>query len=506
MPSRNLNVIFFAAVMAILCYATHRRARTAIIVGEAIDLIDQRYVDDVDPGDLVIAAMDGLTKSLDQHSSYFPVDAYESFQESINQEFAGIGIFVEQPDPEKPVRVITPVVGSPALEKGVLPGDEIIRVDGVDVSKMNLKDVSSRLKGPPGTIVLLGMRRGEGEVSMEVTRARIEMESVIGDHRGAGNEWVYRLEDQPRVAYIRLKSFGDKTVREVEDVLTALDNDFDSLVLDLRGNSGGLLYAACDICDMFMDSGKIVSTKMRGGVEDSAYSATPGTLVDSSKPVAVLIDHDSASASEIVAACLQDNKRAIVVGTRSYGKGTVQEILPLQFGRSALRLTVARYYRPNNQNIHRADDATEDDVWGVKPDEGFLIPMTREELIALNDRWMEASYPMLGGAEKLATDVHEDQLPVLEPREIPVKDAGAESGDAASSVAESESEESEKTEPPFEISPESQARIDAGPESLRFDPPLRAAVGELLNRTGRPSDQVEETPAASESEPRKNAA
>lgn len=366
-----------------------------MMVGDALQMIDAFYVDPVDQDKLLIAAMDGMTSTLDEHSEYIPGEDYESFQDSINQEFAGIGIFVEQSEPGEPVQVVTPLVGSPALEAGMLPGDQIIAVDGVDVSKMDLRDVSAKLKGQVGTTVDLTVRRQEQELQLLVRRNRIKLESVIGDYRDGDNRWVYRLRDEPSIAYLRLTSFGEKTVNELEEVLVELANDYDALVLDVRGNGGGLLHAAVDISNMFLHSGKIVSTRTRGGKIEDRFQADSGTLVDDDKPIAILIDGNSASASEIVAACLQDNDRAVVVGTRSYGKGTVQNILPLQFGRSALRLTVARYYRPNGENIHRIKDATEEDQWGVRPNEGLEVELDEATLEKLAKRWREASYPAL---------------------------------------------------------------------------------------------------------------
>lgn len=423
MLPRNLTIISIALVVSTACHLLHRRTQTALTIGEAMELIDDYYVEPVKNRDLLIAAMDGMTSQLDPYSEFIPPRDYQAFQDSIQQEFAGIGIYVQQPVAGQPVRVITPLVGSPALKAGLLPGDQIIRVDGSDVSKMEIRDVSERLRGPIGSVVDIELRRGpesdEQELSTKVVRDRIEIESVIGDHRDENNRWVYRLADKPEFAYISMRSFGDKTVEELRDVLKSLDNDFDALVLDLRGNGGGLLTAAVDVADMFLNEGLIVTTKTRGGVVEDIAKATPGTLVDSDKPMAILIDHDSASASEIVSAALQDQHRAIIGGTRSFGKGTVQNILPLEYGRSALKLTVAKYYRPSDRNIHRGKDDTDDDVWGVTPDEGLAVEMDLKKLGRLMILRQEASYPSLvdfdrkAFAEALGESLGESKEPGL---------------------------------------------------------------------------------------------
>lgn len=395
MPSRNLNILLFAILIAWLCHATFRRTRNAMVVGDALGLIDQFYVEPVDNRELLIAAMRGMTAALDRHSEFIPIDAYGSLQDSINQEFTGIGILIEQPESGQPVRIVTPLVASPARVAGLRPGDEIVEVDGRDVSDWDLVNVSKRLKGLVGSRVSLVVRRDGERVPVNVTRSRIEMESVVGETRDEEDAWAYRLREAPDIAYVRLTGFGEKTVSELESVLKTLDNDFDGLVLDLRGNSGGLLYSAVGVSDMFLDGGRIVSTKTRGGVMEEEFVASTETLVDPDKPLAVLVDGDSASASEIVAAAIQDHGRGVVVGTRSYGKGTVQNILPLEYGRSALRLTVARYYRPNDKNIHRTDDATEEDDWGVRPDPGLKVELEPDAVAKLIERWRRSAYPML---------------------------------------------------------------------------------------------------------------
>jgi carboxyl-terminal processing protease len=452
MPARNVNIIILATCLSMLCYFIHRRAKTAMMVGDALEMIGTYYVDPVDADQLLIAAMDGMTGKLDEHSEFIPQQDYESFQDSINQEFAGIGIFVEQPEVGQPVRVVTPLVGSPALQAGLMPGDEIVAVDGEDVSGMDLHEVSARLKGQIGTLVRLTVRREQEERKLEVRRGRIELESVIGDHRDQQNRWVYRLQDDPSIAYVRLTGFGDKTVGELERVLSDLDNDFSGLVLDLRGNGGGLLHAAVEVSDMFLNSGAIVSTRTRGGKMEDRFNAEPGILIDSKKPMAILIDGNSASASEIVAACLQDHGRAAIVGVRSYGKGTVQNILPLQYGRSALRLTVARYYRPNGENIHRNKDATEEDQWGVQPNQGLQVELDEESLRRLAQRWREASYPSLASVRK-AVEAQDEQPGGSEP-------------DETASVAD-----------------EDAGVIDS---SLMLDPQLRRAVEHLRSQISTP--------------------
>ena len=493
MPPRNLNIIIITVCISMLSYFTHRRTKTAMVVGDALNLIDQFYVDPISDRELLTAALDGMTNTLDEHSEFIPREEYESFQDNINQEFAGIGIYVDQAEPGTPVRVVTPLVGSPALQAGMLPDDLIIRVSGEDVSTMELSEVSKRLKGQIGTSVDLVLTRGDEEVAMSVQRARIKLESVIGDFRDEQNRWVYRLKDDPKIAYVRLTSFGEKTVKELRKVLQDLNSDFSGLVLDLRGNGGGLLHAAVDVSDMFLNSGRIVSTKTRGGVLEDSFDASEGTVVASSKPIAVLMDGNSASASEIVAACLQDHKRGFVVGSRSYGKGTVQNVLPLEYGRSALRLTVARYYRPNGKNIHRKQDATEEDEWGVIPSEGMAVTLEEEHLVALSKRWREASYPsLIGRTPRSQQDV--DEEPDSETQSEPESESQesddqqseqTETGSAKSEAETSDAVDSEADDNEAVGSAEPEVTTSSDPKtstiesSFLIDPQLRRAVEKI---------------------------
>jgi carboxyl-terminal processing protease len=399
MLPRNVNVIMIALFVSLLCYSTAARSKKAILVGEAITLIDRYYVDPVDDAKLVEAAMTGLTSQLDEHSEFIPPGMYGAFQDVIEQEFAGVGILVEQPEKGKPVRVITPLVGSPALAAGIMPRDEILKVNDRDVSKMEIGEVSDLLRGPVGTEISVSVQREDKGASkvvdIKLLRKTIELESVTGEYRDENNRWVYHLKDHPEIAYVRLTSFGEKTVAELKQVLDTLDNQFESLILDVRANSGGLLYAAVEVCDDFLETGRIVSIKKRGGEIDSEFDAGAGVKVRNDIPVVVLIDGNSASASEIVAACLQDHGRAKIVGSRSFGKGTVQNVLSLDYGRSALKLTTARYFRPNGKNIHRLRDAKPEDEWGVSPDPGMDVTIDDEAYKTLVQQWQKSSFPVM---------------------------------------------------------------------------------------------------------------
>ncbi|KLU03599.1 Carboxyl-terminal protease [Rhodopirellula islandica] len=479
MLPRNLTLLCSVLVISFACYVIHQRTRTAMMVGEALEMIDRFYVEPVDRRTLLTSAMAGMTSTLDQHSEYIPPVSYQAFQDTIHQEFAGIGIYVDQPVENEPVRVITPLVGSPALHAGLMPGDAILEVDHEYVGDLDIRSVSERLRGPIATTVELLVQRGDEKVKLSVMRDTIQLESVIGDHRDENNDWVFRLRQQPDIVYVRMTSFGDKTVSELRNVLSRLmpKSDVSGVVLDLRGNGGGLLHAAVEVCDMFLSSGKIVSTKTRGGVVEDEVSATAGTLVPPRMPVAILIDEHSASASEIVAAALQDHGRATIVGTRSYGKGTVQNILPLEYGRSALRLTVAKYYRPSDKNIHRGIDDTEEDVWGVSPDPGMNVKVSEEDLRQLARFWEEASYPSLKNR-----DLADAQLKLVDPdREVePAADEGASEPQKESSEPEQPSAENETTSE----NDDSEVEQPRAKSAWDLDAPLRTAVKAIQSENG----------------------
>lgn len=461
MPPKHLNFFLICGLVSFLCYTTYRLVRPVAVVADAVQLIDRFYVEPVDTNELVTAAMKGITNELDPNTDFITSQDYEQLQDSINQEFAGIGILIEQPGGEGPIRVITPLVGSPALEAGFRPDDRIVAVAGVDVTDTELREVSQLLRGPIETEVAVTVRRDEEMETLTVRRDTIRMESVIGDYRSDQDRWVYRLADDKRIAYVRLTTFGDKTVGELERVFADLDDRFTGLILDVRGNAGGLLETAIGVCDMFIEDGRIVSTKTRGGVLAAVSDATPGVLVDPRRPMVVLIDGNSASASEIVAACLQDHGRAVVVGSRSYGKGTVQDILPLQSGRSALRLTVAHYYRPSDHNIHRTSDAKPTDEWGVIPNEGMIVAVDETQSLQIYTRMQRASFPHL---------------------DIPIADSDNGAGDDPGKVVGDQQGPDSAPEPP--------AIWDI--PAITGDPQLDRAIQLLWHEIGQPTTNTQQ--------------
>lgn len=385
MPLRNLILIAIAMVTSLVCYNQATRNRYSSLITEVMGVVESNYLEPVERRDLFDHAMTGMISRLDPYSGYMPAAEYKPFAEEIDQEFGGIGILVEVNPETKRLTVMSPLFGTPAYEAGIRSGDTIMSINGKDTEGLELREAVKLMKGAPNTQVKVGIKhRGEDDViDLTLTRRIIQTESVLGDKRQDGAVWDFHLQEDPRIAYLRLESFGAKTAEEVRKALTNKDGtfgDFQAIILDLRGNPGGMLMTAVEISDMFLDSGVIVSTRGRGGAAEAVYEATKGTLVPANVPVVVLVNQYSASASEIVAAALQDHQRATIIGQRTWGKGTVQNVIELDGGKSALRLTTSSYWRPSGVNIHRQKDAQENEMWGVSPTPGFEVKLTDDEL------------------------------------------------------------------------------------------------------------------------------
>ncbi|UZD90565.1 S41 family peptidase [Cognatishimia activa] len=320
------------------------------LFGDIFERIRAQYVEEVDEADLIEAAINGMLTSLDPHSGYLAPDDAAQMRLQTRGEFGGLGIEVTQE--EGFVKVVSPIDGTPADEAGIEAGDFITHVDGESVLGLTLDAAVDLMRGPVGSEIIVTIAR-EGETEpfdVSIIRDTIKLTAVRS--RTEGDTLVMRVTTFNDQTYPNLK---DGIEKEIE-AAGGLEN-LNGLVLDLRNNPGGLLTQAIRVSDAFLEKGEIVSTRGRDAADGERFNATPGDLIDG-KPLVVLINGGSASASEIVAGALKDHRRAIVVGTKSFGKGSVQTVMPLR-GEGAMRLTTARYYTPSGRSIQ---------ALGVSPD------------------------------------------------------------------------------------------------------------------------------------------
>lgn len=313
------------------------------LFGQVLSLVQSQYVDPVDNQKLIKGAIDGMLSTLDPHSVYMPADRYEQFSENFKANYSGIGINFDIRDGH--LIVISPLEGTPAFKLGIRAADRIVAIDGKDVPPtINNNDVFKQLRGPEGSIVHVSIERDntDGRLEFDIARARIPQESV-----------PYAFMIRPGIGYIRITRFASATGDELEAKLEQLKAaGMKELLLDLRFNSGGLLNQAVEVCDRFLPTGqKIVYTRGRGPNATSDYFASDRDKF-TDFPMIVLVDHGSASASEIAAGALQDTDRGLVVGVTTFGKGLVQNQMRLR-DNSALLLTIAKYYTPSGRLIQR---------------------------------------------------------------------------------------------------------------------------------------------------------
>ena len=344
---------------------------------DAVEHIDRSYVKPVDRKQLVFAALGGMLDSLDPYSNFVPNEDRGQFDKQTIGHYGGVGIQVDVLSPGD-VRVVSPMVGTPAYDAGILAGDRILKVDGAPLDKGGMTDVIGRVSGLPDTPVTLTILHQPYEKNtpfdVKLMRRIINVESVRGLRRGAGDGWEYAADAARGIAYVWLTAFNQTSGDDLRKTLAELKakGQLQGLVLDLRYNPGGLLPVAIAVSDLFVKEGKIVSTKGRAATPERSFAAS-GKAPFADLPMAVLVNHSSASAAEIVSACLQDHHRAAIVGERTWGKGSVQNVFDLDYGKSALKLTVASYHRPSGKNIHRFPKDKDTDVWGVMPDDGAAL-------------------------------------------------------------------------------------------------------------------------------------
>src|SRR5438034_5988848 len=310
------------------------------LFGEVFERVRADYVDDVSDNSLVESAINGMLTSLDPHSNYLNSKNFNDMKVQTRGEFGGLGIEVSMENGL--VKVVSPIDDTPAAHAGLKPGDLITHLDGTPVQGLTLPEAVDRMRGPVNSDINLTIRRESKEpFDVKLTRAIIKIQSVRS-----------HIESK-NIGYIRITSFNEQTdvglANAMKNLRQQADNKLIGVILDLRNNPGGLLDQAVAVADAFLEKGEIVSTRGKRAEEAQRYNARPGDIA-SGLPVAVLINGGSASASEIVAGALQEHHRAVLIGTKSFGKGSVQTIIPLP-GHGAMRLTTARYYTPSGRSI-----------------------------------------------------------------------------------------------------------------------------------------------------------
>ncbi len=309
------------------------------LFGEVLDKINKEYVEEVNQSDAMDAAINGVLQSLDPYSAYMSPELFKEMQTETSGEFGGLGIEVGME--AGVVKVISPIDNSPAEQAGVKAGDYIVKINGVQVQGKTLTEAVELMRGPVGSPIEITIRRiGEKKSYVfKIIREIIEVKSVKSE-----------LKDD-KVGYIRLTSFNENSADQIKDIVKKFkkENNVDKYILDLRNNPGGLLSQAIRISDFFLNNGEIVATKGRKSNENRKWFAKKGDIING-ETLLVLINYGSASAAEIVAGALKDHKRAVIVGENSYGKGSVQSIIPLK-NKGAIRLTISKYYLPSGKSI-----------------------------------------------------------------------------------------------------------------------------------------------------------
>ena len=331
------------------------------LFGEVLEKIDKEYIDEIDQADVMDSAINGVLQSLDPYSSYMSPELFRDMQTDTRGEFGGLGIEIGME--AGVVKVISPIDGTPADEAGIKAGDFIVKIDGEQVQGKTLMESVKLMRGPVGTSIKLTIRRKNVKKALEfeVERKIIEVKSVKAKLIGK----------RKNIAYVRLKSFNENSDNQLIDNIKIFENKNNPLgyVIDVRNNPGGLLAQAIRITDFFLDDGEIVSTKGRKRSETRKFFAKSGDGI-SGKPIIILINNGSASASEIFAGALKDHKRAILIGETSYGKGSVQSIIPLKNG-GGMRLTISKYYLPSGKSI--SEVGVEPDIFVEEVESNFKI-------------------------------------------------------------------------------------------------------------------------------------
>jgi C-terminal peptidase prc len=361
--------------------------------------------EDLANGKDITLSLHPMLAKLDRHTDYYDQEMLKRMEQDIQGTFSGIGVQIRKSESRDMLQVVTPIRGSPAYKAKMYAGDLITTIirevdsegsplpspETITTKGMTTEDAVKKILGQPGTkIKLLVEREGEAKpLEFNLLRGRVEVETVVGYKRTTGDGWDYVIDPENQICYVRLTQFSRGTQRDLSNAMKKLYKaGIKGFILDLRFNPGGLLDSAVKISDMYIDDGLIVTIRPGHGPETSYIGKSDGSYL--TFPMVCLVNGYSASGSEIVAACLQDHGRAIIVGSRSYGKGSVQTIHPFDTG-GKLKLTTATYWRPNNKNINKAStQGRDEDEWGVTPDKGFILNLPTKEVYDLQDHLRDA--------------------------------------------------------------------------------------------------------------------
>jgi carboxyl-terminal processing protease len=364
------------------------------VLSDVFDLLDSKYVRELGSDKLFDSGLKALLKDLDPHSRYFNPREAKEFRSGLKDEFAGIGVLLKPETPSGHPEVLGRFLNAPAARAGIQKGDLIVEVDGQSTRGWAFEKIAGHLMGPVGTTVNVSVRRtGDEKIkTFPIRRNTIHLSSIRGLDRSENAIW---LDENSGIGYLRISRFAEDTYPGFRAAFSKLKKKgMRALAIDLRSNFGGLLSAAVKTADIFVDSGLIVRSVGRGGKENK-WTARKGEEV--AMPLAVLINEDSASASEVFTACLQDHHRAVVVGVRSYGKGSIQQLFNVGKEGAMVKLTTALYYPPSGRNIDKLNKPAGSDEWGISPDPGLEVKLEKAE----DEAWKQTFFEM---DDKVGTD------------------------------------------------------------------------------------------------------
>lgn len=494
MPIKNLVVLAVCTIISLTCYFAASRTRFANLFAEVVELVGREHLAAPERRELFDAAIDGMLGDLDPHSTYLAGREYVTFDENIEQEFGGVGMYVEVDPTTRFLMVSVPMPGTPAFLAGLQPRDLILSIAGTSTLDRERRECIGLMRGPIGEPVTLEIRRGERTFPVTLNRAVIPVTSVFGDTTSPDGTRNFFLEQYPRIGYLRIDQFGHRTTEETRAALEGLKDRVDGLVIDLRNNGGGPLDAAVAIADMFLPGNlTIVETRGRDRKLLEQIRSTSGTILPEGIPLAILVNRNTASASEIVAACLQDHGRAIVVGERTYGKGTVQNVYVLEPQRSAVKLTTASYWPPGGRCIDRNDPAAkESGQWGVLPNPGFEIETDEEQIVQLYiQRQTREIEGLLSGGKGAGKD---GTAEAAEGNDDSPSRADTEA-EAASPDAKGNEKASPGTAPVDAAADPAELKAEEKPQLDLIDQPLQKAIEWIRQRTGSVPETDEEVAA-----------